>query len=155
MPAASSNDLRVLVMAACDTCSARAAGRIPPASTIAISTSRWWNFSMTLLNVSRPLATIGQKQNRTLFLRALYATDTIEKRTFAFAAPQFRGRECAAVHHQLGEAAPADRRRSSTAAARTGLEAFLQYGAGSLPRINAAGGTMTFSGRNAGQYVGN
>jgi len=43
---------------------------------------------------------------------------------------------------------------SSIAAARTGLEAFLQYGAGSLPRINAAGGTMAFSGRIAGQLVG-
>lgn len=38
--------------------------------------------------------------------------------------------------------------------ARTGLEAFMQYGGGSLPRIAAHGGTMVFSGAVAGLLVG-
>ena len=37
---------------------------------------------------------------------------------------------------------------------RTGLEAFMHYGAGSMPRIAAAGGAMVFSGATQGPLVG-
>lgn len=36
----------------------------------------------------------------------------------------------------------------------TGLQAFMRYGAGSAPRIQAVGGTMTFGGRQERTFIG-
>jgi len=48
----------------------------------------------------------------------------------------------------------ADYGEGSAEPARSGLEAFLQYGAGSTPRIIANGGTVVFAGPVQGQFVG-
>lgn len=36
----------------------------------------------------------------------------------------------------------------------SGLQAFMRYGAGSMPRIHAMGGTMTFGGRHERTFIG-